>query len=519
MRKHLRPMAIHLSNNEMLHSSNDFPLVFHRIFFHFFQMDNNLICNIRGAPFNHLSRLRVLSLKSNRMTSVTEYAFQKLRNNVALLDIDGNPLSCSCKMLWLINWLDDVQSEGPKCADGTLFRDVRLSREECGKSRVIEPVIPGCEGDTVQSSVVETAQLSALTSHLKNSTQGLLPHETDYFYDEYIEYQYEEINGTQPQYETSFGTTENPITVTKKTYHMTPGDTPTLYASPATQPKFNLTNPGLGMDDVKKAQQQQQQYSGLTFFGIPLPSLSFGNLWKGNSARSVDQTQKNSFVIGKVQPLPKKPDISTIQPVIKSQTEVNFIPTVPVKTDFSTVIDTNTKKTHSTLSSPILQGIVTPVEKPNTLKTTQYEDFISDQTGIKLTTVSTEPYIAKLHLNTELVSPVSRNTTVLEVGTLPPWSTLSVEEPKYTVPDYDYAQWNQKNILSTTSIPETTKDIFHVDDIKLNDMNNKKNNWYFENYNKTNLEPYIGINIGSSNTRKILIWKILLFMSFLLVIR
>lgn len=52
-------------------------------------MDNNKICAIQGSPFDDMPRLRVLSLRSNRMASVTENAFKRLRSNIAVLDIDG----------------------------------------------------------------------------------------------------------------------------------------------------------------------------------------------------------------------------------------------------------------------------------------------------------------------------------------------------------------------------------------------------------------------------------------------
>lgn len=53
------------------------------------QMDNNRICTIQGSPFNDMPRLRVLSLRHNRLASVAENAFKRLRSNIAVLDIDG----------------------------------------------------------------------------------------------------------------------------------------------------------------------------------------------------------------------------------------------------------------------------------------------------------------------------------------------------------------------------------------------------------------------------------------------
>jgi hypothetical protein len=107
------------------------------------QMDNNNICVIHGSPFNGMPRLRVLSLKNNRMTSLAEPAFQHLRSNIAVLDIDGNPLSCSCGMMWLQAWLKEASSEqGPRCADGSLLKEARLSRQDC---RNVDTPVVGCE--------------------------------------------------------------------------------------------------------------------------------------------------------------------------------------------------------------------------------------------------------------------------------------------------------------------------------------------------------------------------------------
>jgi len=124
-----------------------------------FQMDQNIICDIPGTPFNDLPRLRILSLRNNRMTTVAETAFQQLRSNVAILDVDGNPLSCSCRMLWLQNWLQETSAPGPRCHDGTMFRDARLTRADCANSRIIEPVVPGCEEQNFRRPSIESLAL------------------------------------------------------------------------------------------------------------------------------------------------------------------------------------------------------------------------------------------------------------------------------------------------------------------------------------------------------------------------
>lgn len=61
-----------------------------------------------------MPRLRVLNLRNNRMGRLKEGNFRSLRSNIAILDVDGNPIDCSCDMLWLRAWLQETNSQaGP----------------------------------------------------------------------------------------------------------------------------------------------------------------------------------------------------------------------------------------------------------------------------------------------------------------------------------------------------------------------------------------------------------------------
>lgn len=93
------------------------------------------------------------------MSSISESVFKRLRSNIAVLDIDGNPLSCSCGMIWLRGWLQQSSSEGPRCADGSLFRDIRLSRQDCLKKKYTEPIHPGCETEFIDQSLLPACKL------------------------------------------------------------------------------------------------------------------------------------------------------------------------------------------------------------------------------------------------------------------------------------------------------------------------------------------------------------------------
>lgn len=49
--------------------------------------DNNCF---QGEPFAAMPRLRVLSMKNNRMSSIPETTFRSLRGNIAVMDFDGS---------------------------------------------------------------------------------------------------------------------------------------------------------------------------------------------------------------------------------------------------------------------------------------------------------------------------------------------------------------------------------------------------------------------------------------------
>lgn len=68
-------------------------------------------------------------------------------------------------MLWLRGWLQQASSEGPRCADGSLFKEHRLSRQNCQHERHVEPVYPGCEVEMI----------NAATASVSSSGRSILP--------------------------------------------------------------------------------------------------------------------------------------------------------------------------------------------------------------------------------------------------------------------------------------------------------------------------------------------------------
>ncbi|XP_043675123.1 protein artichoke [Vespula pensylvanica] len=247
------------------------------------KMDNNRICAIQGSPFDEMPRLRVLSLRSNRMASVSENAFKRLRSNIAILDIDGNPLSCSCGMLWLRGWLQQASSEGPRCADGSLFKEIRLSRQDCQHERLVDPVHPGCEAEMV-NNVTPASGLSGATEtvslwmNLESSTKrASVSYENDYY--EYLSHH------SNNKSDHSNVSTSLPIVSTETTI-LQPVKT---IQNSETMKYLNTKNVTSQIKKNSSIIPPSPSSSGFTFFGVPLPNLNF-NFW-GNSGRKAERKE------------------------------------------------------------------------------------------------------------------------------------------------------------------------------------------------------------------------------------
>ena len=77
---------------------------------------------------------------------------------------------------------------GPRCSDGTLLREIRLSRQECSEEKLRDITPQNCE-------IAENFPGKILLDHYANrtTTKHPTPEESDYFYDDYIDYnQYNE---------------------------------------------------------------------------------------------------------------------------------------------------------------------------------------------------------------------------------------------------------------------------------------------------------------------------------------
>lgn len=183
-------------------------------------------------------------------------------------------MACGCNLLWFQEWLQEDSSRGPKCSSGIYLRDIHMSRQTCSpEERNVELVAPGCEAELLTApAVLGTSQVFSPWMKLRNSNNSTdnknyiapSPEESEYFYDEYVDYPFNEtknffVNAEMHQL-TSTTTTKSP--------HYTPGDTPTIYA--ASKNKSN---------EIPKEVSNSPSSSGFTFFGVPLPSINLNKLW------------------------------------------------------------------------------------------------------------------------------------------------------------------------------------------------------------------------------------------------
>lgn len=376
------------------------------------------------------------------------------------------------------------------------------------------------------------------------------------------------MNGTDTQ------PTFVPVDVTagemKASPHLTTGDTPTIYAQKP--PKLNLTNPGLGYEDLKKAQfgtqtqkppAAQGGYNGLSFFGIPLPSLSLGNIWRGRS------TEASPYKRGKVQPVNpsarhRSPNFVTLTP--KDETTENYPPYVtPAKFETGfvpmerstesplvehsfpshTALDRPTKESPPALPSttgtpptPPPSGLGRPFQLPNARgpppmllsRESSPDFFIPTPPQPRLP----EPSPTAVDTPTERPTPPSQDlpssNLPLEHRTedlpIPRWETKPVLHPgkiepvtlkkdtlleppaeEVTIP-IETSSGGEEFFNSPVEEFNSSTRSRHISENSVDSMDRlwteqkqvtpeepatdpDSNSWYFRNYNKTNLQPFV----------------------------
>ncbi|XP_050081330.1 protein artichoke [Anopheles maculipalpis] len=270
------------------------------------KLDNNKICGIQGEPFATMPRLRVLSMRNNQMSRVPEPIFRSLRTNIAILDVDGNPLDCSCEMLWYMAWLQESRSlyPGPRCRDGKMLLDMRLSRTDCQSGA---RTAPGHHGEHPLTNDHGDVFVRALDYDECGGSENYevppgpsppyrpgspSPGDSDYFYDQYVDY-------------------PNALNDTRLANGQRFNNTP--FVEDPQQDRRNFTSNFVDFNNNKFNQFQrpppgvpppagaQDSGSPFTFFGLPIPSLNIGKMFGGAGRNANNRASGGTRGKGRVQ--------------------------------------------------------------------------------------------------------------------------------------------------------------------------------------------------------------------------
>ncbi|XP_013133841.1 PREDICTED: slit homolog 3 protein [Papilio polytes] len=527
-------------------------------------LDNNKICHISGQPFNSMPRLKVLSLRYNKLTNVAETNFEKLRNNIAILDIDGNPLICNCAAMWLKSWLLESTSIGPKCADGTYVKGMPFSRNDCLNSPIRndnlrdcithenEALLPNLATSQVFSS---SDKINGYITQEKNNLQANkintrpTPEESDYFYDDYVDYPFNETvmdvisnqnNFTQTNEKTQDGilspsklntNIKNMSTLNPVTPSNAPRSGFTFFGMPL--PSIDMSkflNTGRKIDWFEKRKQPQMtkyqspvletpkfETGGFTpmlpttdggFMPIPSPTMPVADTTQGTIAKMEYTTYQNTEtekknVATEFLP-PRAPNRNNIVNT-KSKSEIYEVFS---KNNNATQISYNlTKNMEERKSSPSVLNQYHSMESNLTIEqVTEKESIITTDTSNDLSiqawmeSTTSIPYPApmpavkppmKKHINepTALSAVLIPSNEELERREYKRPATITkVNLPHLEHPVSNYTLINNRE--PKTRFPQTQTNT--------RTKNEDDKDWYYKNYNKSNLEPYIAPGIHTS---------------------
>lgn len=113
-----------------------------------------------------------------------------------------NPLLCDCNVFWLKVWSEESSLIGPHCSNGNLVRELKLSPNVC-KDKPIKASVDDCRDATNQFSKVfsKFSHLRNVSSEEKANNLPPLPQESEYFYDEYVDYPFNDSLSLVPNTE------------------------------------------------------------------------------------------------------------------------------------------------------------------------------------------------------------------------------------------------------------------------------------------------------------------------------
>ncbi|EAT45306.1 AAEL003408-PA [Aedes aegypti] len=280
------------------------------------KLDNNKICGIQGEPFSSMPRLRVLSIRNNHMVRVPESIFRNLRSNIAILDVDGNPLECNCEMLWYRGWLQETGTlfPGPRCNNGKMLIDMRLSRNECqtdartGVGPDERLPLTNDHGDVFTRALdFDDCGSENYEALPPGPAPGIgpgsiaippSPVESEYFLDHYIDY-------------------PNALNDSSLVGHINGS---TISGDPQVAHNFSQTFVDFNNNKFNNLYNQPpppvQNNSPFTFFGVPIPSLNIGKMFGGAGRSSNNRAAAGTRGKGRVQVY--RPNDPNLPPIFKN---------------------------------------------------------------------------------------------------------------------------------------------------------------------------------------------------------
>jgi hypothetical protein len=269
-------------------------------------------------------------------------------------------------MLWLRAWLQETggQYPGPRCRDGSMLRDLDLNRQNCnlqqpGDERAYNQIpLTNDHGDVFsrQNDLFDECGPGPGEGYedfppnqfFNNNNLPLPPSpvESEYFYDQYVDY---------PVNDTHLG---NSLRING------------TIASNSTTPYNDFNNNKFTQYNNQIFPERHPPSSPFTFFGMPIPSLTIGNIWgagrsannraAGGVATTVGtSTGTNTRGKGRVQIF--RPGDSELQ-VILNQSDNDIEDKKPfASSDRKPTVDTTSEKNLNNFYRPYFQ---TPFSQP-----------------------------------------------------------------------------------------------------------------------------------------------------------
>lgn len=237
-----------------------------------------------------MPRLRILTMRNNRVTSLPESTFRNLRSNIAVLDLDGNPLECTCNMMWYRSWLQesDAQTPGPRCGNGKMLRELPLSRSDCEvfeRNNQLNMPLTNEHGDLFARQAMDSSPCEG--EPFEELKSGLPPPEESEYFDQFVDYP--STNDTAEP-----GTHQEPPSPEKSS--LSPFSDHRDQPSMNSGKNFNHSNTLLNLNQPPRPHHPQEQ--PFSIFGIPIPS--FGQLF-GQGGRHGNGRATSSRGRGRVQ--------------------------------------------------------------------------------------------------------------------------------------------------------------------------------------------------------------------------